>query len=126
MKQSQLFSKTSKTIPTDEVSKNAQLLIQAGFMYKEMSGVYSFLPLGWKVLEKIENIIKQEMESVGGVRTKNATLQNKEKWEKTNRWDDMVIDTWFKTKIKKWDRTWIGSYSWRSCNKSYEASYFFI
>jgi len=100
MKQSKLFTKTSKTSPTDEVSKNAQLLIRAGFIHKEMAGVYSFLPLGLRVLEKIEKIISEEMEKVGGIRTKNAVLQNKEKWEKTNRWDDEVVDNWFKTELK--------------------------
>lgn len=100
MKQSKLFSKTSKTAPSDEVSKNAQLLIQAGFVHKEIAGVYSFLPLGLRVIEKIEKIILNEMEKNDGVRTKNATLQNKEKWEKTNRWDDDEVDNWFKTKLK--------------------------
>ncbi len=100
MKQSKLFTKTSKTSPSDEVSKNAQLLIRAGFIHKEMAGVYSFLPLGLRVLEKIEKIIEDEMNKVGGIRMKNATLQNKEKWEKTNRWDDEVVDNWFKTKLK--------------------------
>jgi prolyl-tRNA synthetase len=79
MRQSKLFTKTSKTSPTDEVSKNAQLLIRAGFIHKEMAGVYSFLPLGLRVLEKIEKIIQDEMTKVGGIRMKNAILQNKEK-----------------------------------------------
>jgi prolyl-tRNA synthetase len=79
MLQSKLFTKTSKNAPSDEVSKNAQLLIQAGFVHKEMAGVYSFLPLGLRVIEKIEKIIQNEMEKVGGIRMKNATLQNKEK-----------------------------------------------
>jgi len=100
MRQSKLFTKTSKTAPADEVSKNAQLLIRAGFIHKEMAGVYSFLPLGWRVIEKIEKIIEEEMNKIGGIRMKNATLQNKEKWEKTNRWDDDVVDNWFKTKLK--------------------------
>ena len=100
MRQSKLFSKTSKTAPADEVSKNAQLLIRAGFIHKEMAGVYSFLPLGLKVIGKIEKIISDEMETYGGVRMKNATLQNKEKWEATNRWDDEIVDNWFKTELK--------------------------
>jgi prolyl-tRNA synthetase len=79
MKQSNLFSKTQKNGPADEVSKNAQLLIRAGYVHKEMAGVYSFLPLGLRVLEKIEKIISEEMDKIGGIRMKNATLQNKEK-----------------------------------------------
>ncbi len=50
MRQSHLFTRVSKNIPADEVSKNAQLLIRAGFVHKEMAGVYSYLPLGLRVL----------------------------------------------------------------------------
>lgn len=100
MRQSQLFTKTRKEAPKDEVSKNAQLLIRAGFVHKEMAGVYSFLPLGQRVLENISNIISKEMDAVGGVRVHSAVLQKKETWEKTNRWDDEVVDNWFKTDLK--------------------------
>lgn len=100
MKQSELFTKTTKTIPADEISKNAQLLIQAGFIYKEMAGVYTFLPLGLKVIEKISNIIQEEMNKIGGIQMKSTALQKKEIWEKTNRWSDEVTDNWFKTKLK--------------------------
>jgi prolyl-tRNA synthetase len=67
MKQSQLFTKTRKEAPADEVAKNAQLLIKAGFIYKEMAGVYTMLPLGVRVLNNIANIIRFEMNAVGGV-----------------------------------------------------------
>lgn len=100
MKQSQLFTKTKKNFPSDEISKNAQLLIKAGFVYKEMAGVYSFLPLGLKVLEKITKIVKDEMESVGGNQMRSTALQKKEVWEKTDRWDDKKVGNWFKTKLK--------------------------
>ncbi len=100
MRQSQLFTKTRKEAPKDEVSKNAQLLIRAGFIHKEMAGVYSFLPLGQRVLDNISKIISKEMDMVGGVRVHSAVLQKKETWEKTNRWDDEVIDNWFKTNLK--------------------------
>ncbi len=100
MKQSQLFTKTQKFAPKDEVSKNAQLLIRAGYIYKEMAGVYSFLPLGLRVIEKISQIIKDEMDSIGGIQMKNSLLQKQETWEKTNRWDDNIVDNWFKTKLK--------------------------
>jgi prolyl-tRNA synthetase len=99
MKQSHLFTKTRKEAPADEVSKNAQLLIRAGFIHKEMAGVYSFLPLGKRVLEKITDIICTEMDRIGGVRMHSATLQKKEVWEKT-RWDDEILDVWFKTTLK--------------------------
>ena len=92
MRQSELFTKTRKEAPKDEVSKNAQLLIRAGFIHKEMAGVYSYLPLGLSVIKKIENIIREEMNAIGGVEMKTSILQNKEIWEKSNRWDDSVVD----------------------------------
>ncbi len=100
MKQSQLFTKTRKEAPADEVAKNAQLLIRAGFIHKEMAGVYSLLPLGMRVLEKIVAIVKNEMNAIGGMQMKTSVLQSKEVWEKTNRWDDQVVDNWFKTELK--------------------------
>jgi prolyl-tRNA synthetase len=100
MKQSQLFIKTRREAPKDEVSKNAQLLIRAGFVNKEMAGAYSFMPLGLIVLNKIINIIRQEMQNIGGQELLMTSLQEKNKWESTNRWDDMVVDNWFKTKLK--------------------------
>ncbi|MFA5879793.1 MAG: aminoacyl--tRNA ligase-related protein [Candidatus Margulisiibacteriota bacterium] len=100
MKQSQLFTHTLKESPKDEVSLNAQLLIKAGYIYKEMAGVYSFLPLGLKVLNKIEQIIREEMDTIGGVEMRTSIFQNQEVWKKSNRWDDAIVDNWFKTKLK--------------------------
>ena len=100
MKQSKLFTKTQKFAPKDEVSKNAQLLIRAGFVHKEMAGVYSFLPLGLRVIEKIKDIIREELNKVGGQEVKMTALQKEEIWRATNRWDDEVVDDWFKTKLK--------------------------
>ncbi len=100
MRQSQLFTKTRKETPADETAKNAQLLIRGGFVHKEMAGVYSMLPLGYRVTEKIIAIIKQEMDAIGGIQMKTSALQTKEVWEKTNRWDDDVVDNWFKTTLK--------------------------
>lgn len=100
MKQSQLFTKTRKEAPKDEVSKNAILLTRAGFIHKEMAGVYSLLPLGYRVMEKIVRIIREEMDAIGGVQMKTSALQSKEVWEKTNRWSDDIVDNWFKTVLK--------------------------
>ena len=100
MKQSKLFTKTKKDAPTDEVSKNAELLIRGGFIHKEMAGVYSYLPLGLRVLKKIENIIREEMNAIGGQEVIMTSLQEKNLWEKTNRWNNDVVDNWFKTKLK--------------------------
>lgn len=100
MLQSKLFTKTRRDAPKDEVSKNAQLLIKAGFIHKEMAGVYSYLPLGLRVMNKICDIIRDEMNKVGGQELFLTTLQEKTNWEKTNRWSDEVVDIWFKTKLK--------------------------
>ena len=100
MLQSKLLTKTRKDAPKDEVSKNAQLLIRAGFINKEMAGVYSYLPLGLRVMKKIEAIIREEMNAIGGQEMKTSIIQSKEVWERSNRWDDTVVDNWFKTKLK--------------------------
>ncbi|HPI82312.1 MAG TPA: His/Gly/Thr/Pro-type tRNA ligase C-terminal domain-containing protein [Candidatus Paceibacterota bacterium] len=100
MKQSLLFTKTQRESPSDEVSLNAELLIKAGYVFKEMSGVYSYLPLGLRVLKKIEGIIREEMDKIGGTEMKTSIFQNKDVWDKTGRWDDSVVDIWFKTKLK--------------------------
>jgi prolyl-tRNA synthetase len=100
MRQSQLFTKTRKEVPKDEVSKNAQLLIRAGYIHKEMAGVYSFLPLGLRVLNNIIAIIRDEMNRIGGQELMLTALQSPEIWKKTNRWDDAAIDVWFKTALK--------------------------
>lgn len=100
MKQSRLFTKTRKEAPSDEVAKNAQLLIRAGYVYKEMAGVYTLLPLGVRVVNKIADIIREEMSAIGGIETQSAALQSKEAWEQSGRWDDEVLDVWFKTQLK--------------------------
>lgn len=89
MKQSQLFTKTQKNAPKDEASVNAQLLIRGGFVDKLMAGVYSLLPLGWRVMKKIEQIIREEMNAIGGREIFMPALQPKESWKKTGRWKTM-------------------------------------
>lgn len=100
MKQSQLFTKTRKETPKDEVAKNAELLIRAGYIHKEMAGVYAFLPLGLRVVENIKSIIREEMDAIGGQELIMTAIQRKELWEKTDRWDDKNVDVWFKSKLK--------------------------
>ncbi len=100
MLQSKLFTKTSKQAPKDETSVNASLLIRAGFVNKEMAGVYSYLPLGLRVLEKIKDIVREELNNIGCQELQMTALQQKDIWEKTNRWSDEVVDNWFKTKLK--------------------------
>jgi prolyl-tRNA synthetase len=100
MKRSKSFVKTRHQAPTDEESKNAQLLIKAGYIHKEMAGVYTFLPLGLRALENINTVIRQEMNKIGGQELRLTTLQDSEIWKTTGRWDDDAVDVWFKTKLK--------------------------
>ncbi len=100
MRLSQIFTKTKKDAPKDESSKNAQLLLKAGYVHKEMSGVYSLLPLGFNVNEKIKHIIRSHMQKIGGQEVHMSSLQNPEVWKQTDRWDDDKVDNWFKTKLK--------------------------
>ncbi len=99
MRQSKLFTKTRREAPKDEVAKNAQLLIRAGYVEKTLAGVYSFLPLGLRTIEKIKAIIREEMNAMGGQELSLASLQDKNVWEKTDRWDDAKVDNWFKTEL---------------------------
>jgi prolyl-tRNA synthetase len=91
MKQSQLFTKTLKELPKDEASYNAQALIRAGFIDKVAAGVYSFLPLGLRVLNNIRNIIREGMESVGGQEISMPAFAPRESWEATGRWDSLDV-----------------------------------
>ena len=98
MKLSQSFIKTLREVSKDETAKNAQLLIRAGYIYKEMAGVYAYLPLGLRVLENIKNIIREEMNAIGGEEILMTALQQPDVWEKTNRWQS-DMDIWFKTEL---------------------------
>lgn len=108
MRQSQLFTKTRKLAPADEVSKNAQLLVRAGYVHKEMAGVYSYLPLGLRTLNNIVQIIREEINAIGGQELVMSTLQDKELWSRTDRWDDEKVDNWFKTTFKSGGETGLG------------------
>lgn len=96
MRQSALFTKARREAPSDEVAKNAQLLVRAGYIHKEMAGVYSYLPLGLRTLNKIVQIVREEMNALGGQELLLSSLQNPELWKKTDRWEQ---DVWFKTSL---------------------------
>lgn len=100
MRQSELFTKTKKEFPADEVSKNAELLLKAGFIHKEMAGVYSYLPLGLRVINKIVEIIRQEMDAIKGQEIVMSSLQERDLWEPTDQWSEENVDIWFRTKLK--------------------------
>ena len=99
MRRTQLFTKTSKTSPSGEVAKNAQLLIRAGFVAKEMAGVYDYLPIGKRVLDRIMQVVREEMNAIGGNEVSLTALQSAETWRATDRWSDEVLDVWFKTAL---------------------------
>lgn len=94
MRQSQLFTKTTKEIPRDETSFNARTLIRAGFIDKVSAGIYTFLPLGLKVFNKINQIIREEMDAIGGQEILMPALTPKELWQTTGRWNN--FDALFK------------------------------
>lgn len=98
MKQSQLFGKTLRESPKDEVSANAKLLERGGFVYKTMAGVYDYLPLGWRVMQKINKIIREEMNLIGGQEVLLSALQPKERWEKTGRWEELGKEVMYQFK----------------------------
>lgn len=94
MRVSQLFTKTTKDVSKSDVSRNAQLLTRAGYIHKLMAGVYTYLPLGLRTLNKIENIIREEMDAIGGQEMVMPALQPRDIWDQTGRWDK--VDVLFK------------------------------
>ena len=98
MRQSKLFTKTAKNAPRNEITLNAQLLARGGFIYKVMAGVYAYLPLGLRVLNKVREIIRQEMDAVGGQEILMPVLHPAKNWQTTGGWDK--IDVLFKLKSR--------------------------
>ena len=96
---SQTFVKTLRDAPKDETARSAQFLIRAGYVHKEMAGVYDYLPLGLKVLENIKNIIREELGKIGCEELQLTALQSPEPWQKSGRWSDQEVDIWFKTEL---------------------------
>ena len=82
------------------MARNAQLLIRAGFVFKTMAGVYSYTPLGLRVLENIKQIVREEMNAIGSQELIMSTLQRKELWQETGRWSDELVDVWFKSTLQ--------------------------
>ena len=106
MRLSKNFTRTAKQAPADEVARNAQLLIRAGYVYKTMAGVYSYTPLGLRVVENIKKIVREEMNAVDSQELIMSSLQRKEIWLETGRWSDELVDVWFKSKLQ--DGTEVG------------------
>lgn len=100
MRRSEIFLKTKKEAPADEQSQSAQLLIRGGFIHKDSAGIYAYLPLGLKVIENIKEVVRSEMNTLGASELLMTTLQRKDLWQTTDRWDDEKVDVWFKSKLK--------------------------
>ena len=99
MRFSKTFIKTLRAAPKDETAKNGALLVRAGYIHKEMAGVYDYLPLGLRVIENIKGIIREELNKIGCEEILMTALQNPEPWEKTGRFSDQEVDIWFKTEL---------------------------
>lgn len=99
MRLNQSFIKTLRSAPKDETARGAQYLSRAGYVHKEIAGVYDYLPLGLRVLENIKTIIREELNAIGSHEILMSTLQNPEPWIKTDRWDIEKMDIWFRTQL---------------------------
>lgn len=99
MRLSKTFIRTLREAPKDETAKNGALLTRAGYIHKEIAGVYDYLPLGIRVLENIKQIIREELDKIGCEEILMSALQNPELWEKTGRFSDQEVDIWFKTEL---------------------------
>ena len=89
MRQSKLFAKTKKQSPKDAEAISHKLLVKGDFIDQLTTGVYSFLPLGWRVHQKIEQIIREEMNAIEGQEVFLPVLAPKKIWQETNRWETM-------------------------------------
>ena len=101
MRQSQLFTKIERNAPKDETTKNAELLVRAGFVSKLMAGAYSYLPLGVPVLRKIENIVREEMNAIGGQEVLMPQLHPKANWVTTGGWNKIDVLFTLKSRTEK-------------------------
>ncbi len=99
MRFSKTFVKTLRNAPKDETAKNGAYLTRAGYIHKEMAGVYDYLPLGLRVIDNIKQIIREELNGIDCEEIQMSALQNPEPWEKTGRFSDQEVDIWFKTEL---------------------------
>lgn len=100
MKQSVLVTKTRKEGSVDDVAKNAELLVRAGYVHKTMAGVYAFLPLGVRMLDNIVRIIREEMDAIGGQQVHMSSLQNPSLWKSSGRWSGDADEVWFRSSLR--------------------------
>ncbi len=99
MRLSKTFIKTLREAPKDEIAKNGAFLTRAGYVHKEMAGVYDYLPLGLLVIENIKKVVREELNKLGCEEILMSSLQNPVPWEKSGRFSDQEVDIWFKTEL---------------------------
>lgn len=87
MRVSKMFAPTLREVPAEAEVVSHQLLLRAGFMRKSTNGMYSYLPLAWRVLKKIENIVREEMDAAGAQEIMMPIMQPAEIWQESGRWD---------------------------------------
>lgn len=92
MRLSQAFIPTLREVPSDAEVKSHRLMLRAGMIRMHMAGVYSYLPLGWRVLRSIEGIVREEMDRIGGQEFLLPTLSRRDLWERTGRWTEYGDD----------------------------------
>lgn len=88
MKMSKFYSPTLREVPAEAELISHKLLLRSGMIRKLVSGVYTYLPLGYKVIKKIENIVREEMDAIDSQETLMSALCPSELWKETGRWDD--------------------------------------
>ena len=88
MRMSNMYMPTLREVPTEAEIPSHQLLLRAGMIRKLVSGVYSYLPLGYRVIKKIENIVREEMDNIGCQELLMSAIQPRELWEESGRWSD--------------------------------------
>lgn len=86
MRVSKMFAPTLREVPAEAEVVSHQLLLRAGFMRKSTNGMYSYLPLAWRVLKKIENIVREEMDAAGAQEIMMPIMQPAEIWQESGRW----------------------------------------
>ncbi|HZK00006.1 MAG TPA: aminoacyl--tRNA ligase-related protein, partial [Tissierellaceae bacterium] len=94
MKMSKMYMPTLKENPSEAEIPSHQLLLRAGMIRQLVSGVYSYLPLGYRVIRKVEQIVREEMDNSGSQELLMSAIQPKELWEATGRWDDYGPEMW--------------------------------
>ncbi|MDE0243474.1 MAG: His/Gly/Thr/Pro-type tRNA ligase C-terminal domain-containing protein [Candidatus Kaiserbacteria bacterium] len=100
MKQSFLVTKTRKEGLGEDTAINAELLVRAGYVHKTMAGVYTFLPLGLRMLNNIVGIIREEMDAIGGQEMHLSALQNPSVWQESGRWGGDAESVWFRSSLQ--------------------------